>query len=143
MQRTPQDTRRVVEFGRPDAMNPEERWVANMLVKPLTLVGGASLTATAFVAAVGLWYAWIYSTDLKIFLVCAAGLPVLRRSCAGLPIAWARTRGNNAIVAWASLGIWGACVFMNVIVMLYFALYVPDRRPWRSRQPPRIARSRP
>ena len=64
---TPQDTRRVVEFGRPDAMNPEERWVANMLVKPLALVGGASLAATAFVAAVGLWYAWIYSTDLQTF----------------------------------------------------------------------------
>jgi len=70
---TPQDTRRVVEFGRPDAMNPEERWVANMLTKPLVLAGGASLVATAFVAAVGLWYAWIYSKDLQTFLVPAVG----------------------------------------------------------------------
>ena len=70
---TPQDTRRVVEFGRPDAMNPEERWTANMLTKPLTSVGGASLMATAFVAAMGLWYAWIYSTDLQTFLSVRPG----------------------------------------------------------------------
>ena len=44
---------------------------------------------------------------------------------ASLPIAWARTRDNNTIVARLSLGLWIACVFMNVIVMLYFALYVP------------------
>jgi hypothetical protein len=122
---TPQDTRRVVEFGRPDAMNPEERWTANMLTKPLTLVGGASLVATAFVAAVGLWYAWIYSKDLQTFLVPAVGLPVLAVMSSSLPIAWARTRDNNTIVARLSLGLWIACVFMNVIVMLYFALYVP------------------
>lgn len=126
---TPQDTRRVVEFGRPDAMNPEERWTANMLTKPLTLVGGASLMATAFVTVVGLWYAWIYSTDLQTFLAYAAGLPVLAALMACLPIAWARTRGNNTIVARLSLGLWIACVFMNAIVMLYFALYVPAPPP--------------
>jgi hypothetical protein len=121
----PQDTRRVVEFGRPDAMNPEERWVANMMVKPLTLIGGGALAATAVVVAVDLWYAWIYWTDLKIFLFCAAGLTILDLIAAGLPIAWVRTRGNNAIVAWAALGIWGAIVLLNVCIILSVALYVP------------------
>ncbi len=120
-----QDTRRVVEFGRPDAMNPEERWVANMQVKPLTLIGGASLAATAVIVAVNLWYAWIYWTDPKIFLAGAAGLTILDLLAVGLPIAWVRTRDNNAIVAWAALGVWGACVFVNVYVILSVALYVP------------------
>ena len=122
---TPQDTRRVVEFGRPDAMNPEERWVANMLTKPLALVGVASLAATAFVAAVGLWYAWIYSPDLQTFPVYAAGPLVIAALMAGLPVAWSRTRGNNAIVARLSLGLWIVSVIANAIVMLSFALYVP------------------
>ncbi len=121
----PQDTRRVVEFGRPDAMNPEERWVANMQVKPLTLIGRASLAATAVVVVVDLWYAWIYLTDLKIFLLCAAGLTILDLIAVGLPIAWIRTRDNNAIVAWAALGIWGAIVLVNAYIMLSVALYVP------------------
>ena len=95
------------------------------MVKPLTLIGGASLAATAVVVAVDLWYAWIYWTDLKIFLVCAAGLTILDLIAAGLPIAWVRTRGNNAIVAWAALGIWGAIVLVNVCIILSVALYVP------------------
>ena len=121
----PQDTRRVVEFGRPDAMNPEERWVANMQVKPLTLIGRATLAATAVIVAVNLWYAWIYWTDPKIFLVAAATLTILDLITVGLPIAWVRTRDNNAIVARAALGVWGACVLVNVYVVLSVALYVP------------------
>ena len=95
------------------------------MVKPLTLIGGASLAATAVVVAVDLWYAWIYLTDLKIFLFCAAGLTILDLIAVGLPIAWIRTRGNNAIVAWAALGIWGAIVLVNAYIILSVALYVP------------------
>ena len=57
------------------------------------------------------------------------GFQSSRRLMAGLPIAWARTRDNNAIVARLSLGLWIACVFVNAIVMLYFALYVPAPPP--------------
>jgi hypothetical protein len=123
---TPQDTRRVVEFGRPDAMNPEERWTANLLTQFLAYgVGAPSLVATAFVGAVSVWYAWINSTDLQTFFAYAIGLLAIAALSSGLPIAWAATRGNDTVVARASLGLWTACVLMNVVTMLHFARHVP------------------
>ncbi len=126
----PQDTRRVVEFGRPDAMNPEVRWTANLLTKALAYgVGVPSLVATAFVGAVGEWYAWIYSSGLQTFFGYAIGLLVIAVWSSCLPIAWANSRGNDPIVARAAFGLWAACVFMNVVTMLHFVRHVPAAPP--------------
>jgi hypothetical protein len=127
---TPQDTRRVVEFGRPDAMNPEERWTANLLTKLLAYgVGVPSLVATAFVGAVGEWYAWNYASGLQTFFGYAIGLLVIAVLSSCLPIAWANTRGSDPMVARAAFGLWAACVFMNVVTMLHFARHVPAAPP--------------
>ncbi len=121
------ETSRVVHFGREEAMTYEERWNASLQVKFIAYAAGApSLLSTAFVGIVGLWYAWIFTSDIQTWLAVSAGLLAITFFSAGLPIAWASTRGHNNVVARASFALWLACVAMNFVTMSQFARHVPE-----------------
>ena len=87
------ETRKVVEFGREESQTYEERWSANVVVKFIAyIVGVPSLGSVAFVSIVGLWYAWIFTSDWGTWAAVSAGLVFIAAFSAGLPIAWAHTR---------------------------------------------------
>ncbi len=120
------ETSRIVHFGREEAMTYEERWNASLQVKFIAYaVGAPSLLSTAFCGIVGLWYAWIFTSDIQTWLAVSAGLLAITFFSAGLPIAWASTRGHNNVVARASFALWLACVAMNFVTMSHFARHVP------------------
>lgn len=120
------DTRRVVEFGAPEAMTYEERWNADLQTKFIAyVVGVPSVVSTAFIGAVSLWYAWIFTSNIQTWLAFSAGLLAITLFSAGLPIAWASTRDHNKVVARAAFGLWLACVAMNFVTMSHFARHVP------------------
>jgi hypothetical protein len=127
------ETRKVVEFGRAEAMTYEERWNAGLQTRFIAYaVGMPSIVSTAFVGAVSLWYAWISTSNIQTWLAFSAGLLVITLFSAGLPIAWASTRDNNKLVARAALGLWLACVAMNFVTMSHFARHVPALAPARA-----------
>ena len=98
-----------------------------MVVKFIAyIVGVPSLGSVAFVSIVGLWYAWIFTSDWGTWAAVSAGLVFIAAFSAGLPIAWAHTRGRNNVVAHPALGLWIACVTMNFFTMSQFARYVPE-----------------
>ena len=108
-------------------MTYEERWNASLQVKFIAYaVGAPPLLSTAFVGIVGLWYAWIFTSDIQTWLAVSAGLLAMTFFSAGLPIAWAPTRGHNNVVARASFALWLACVAMNFVTMSHFARHVPE-----------------
>ena len=137
------ETSRVVHFGREEAMTYEERWNASLQVKFIAYAAGApSLLSTAFVGIVGLWYAWIFTSDIQTWLAVSAGLLAITFFSAGLPIAWASTRGHNNVVARASFALWLACVAMNFVTMSQFARHVPEAAAPGFYEGPRSLRRR-
>jgi hypothetical protein len=79
----------------------------------------------AFVGAVGLWYAWRFTSDAQTWVALSAGLIAVTLFSAGLPIAWGLTRVLNPFAAKAALVFWLACIVMNCTIMTNFARHVP------------------
>jgi hypothetical protein len=110
----------------PAAMTYDERASARWQVRFIAwVVGLPSILSIGFVGAVGLWYAWRFTSDAQTWLALSAGLIAVTLFAAGLPIAWALTRDLNPFAAKAAFVFWLACIGMNGAIMLHFARHIP------------------
>ncbi len=106
----------------PAALTREERSNAGWHLRFIGwIIGLPSILSIAFVGAVGLWYAYVTTADVKTWLALSAGILIVTLFTAGLPIGAALNRENAPGVAKAAFGFWIACILLNLAVMANFA----------------------
>ncbi len=111
----------------PAALTREERSNAGWHLRFIGwIIGLPSILSIAFVGAVGLWYAYVTTSDVTTWLALSSGISIVTLFTAGLPIGAALNRENAPGVAKAAFGFWIACILLNLAVMAHFAWQRPE-----------------